>query len=273
MKIMATSFKRSHAGTAALSAPRHHWPTSLPETSGHSWASRGQNLMGSLLLSPGSWCAQGFVCVLQESVSPVLCKFWHLYGGVSGYFLQEGLCHTQVYCTQSPCCWSRPLLTHTSAGHSQTLFWLSLCGVSGSWCALALFEPSERLQQVWSLILNMISPLLPSFWGFSFALGHRVSYFGGIQHSPVEGCSAASYNFGVLAWEDERTSFSAILKFPWEALLRPRCLTNANIQWEWEACSIERLLHHPQVHVGGRPLEIVSCVYTNDWFFWKFFFF
>ena len=27
---------------------------------------------GSLLLSPGSWCAQGFFCVLQESVSPVL---------------------------------------------------------------------------------------------------------------------------------------------------------------------------------------------------------
>ena len=31
--------------------------------------------MGSLLLSPGSWCAQDFVCVLQESVSPVLWKF------------------------------------------------------------------------------------------------------------------------------------------------------------------------------------------------------
>ena len=31
--------------------------------------------MGSLLLSPGSWCAQDFVCVLQECVSPVLWKF------------------------------------------------------------------------------------------------------------------------------------------------------------------------------------------------------
>ena len=29
------------------------------------------------------WCAQGFVCALQESVSPVLCKFWQLYGGVN----------------------------------------------------------------------------------------------------------------------------------------------------------------------------------------------
>ena len=31
--------------------------------------------MGSLLLSPGSWCAQGFVCALQESVFPILWKF------------------------------------------------------------------------------------------------------------------------------------------------------------------------------------------------------
>ena len=29
--------------------------------------------MGSLL-SPGSWCTQGFVCALQETVSPVLWK-------------------------------------------------------------------------------------------------------------------------------------------------------------------------------------------------------
>ena len=30
--------------------------------------------MGSLLPSPGSWCTQGCVCALQESISPVLCK-------------------------------------------------------------------------------------------------------------------------------------------------------------------------------------------------------
>ena len=51
---------------------------------GHSRASLGQSLVGSLLLSPGSWCEEGFVCVLQESVSPVLCKFWRLYGGFIG---------------------------------------------------------------------------------------------------------------------------------------------------------------------------------------------
>ena len=59
MKIMATSFKRPHACTAALSAPDsaagHHQPTPLPETPKHSWTSLGQSLVGSLLLSPGSW--------------------------------------------------------------------------------------------------------------------------------------------------------------------------------------------------------------------------
>ena len=68
-------------------------------------------LVGSLFLSPGSWCAQGFVCALQKSVLPVRCKFRQLYGGVSGDLLQEGLCHTQVYCSQSPWPCSRPLLT------------------------------------------------------------------------------------------------------------------------------------------------------------------
>ena len=89
---------------------------------------------------------------------------------VNGDLLQEGLCHTQVYCTQSPCPCSSPLLTCTSTGDTQTQFWLSLCGVSGSWCTQGIFEPSEHLWQVWSLILNVISLLLPSCWGFSFAL-------------------------------------------------------------------------------------------------------
>ena len=136
VKIMVTSFKRSHACTATFSTPNlaagHRHPTPLPEIPRHSWGSLGQPLVGSLLLSPGSWCAQGFVCTLQESVSPVQCKFWRLYGGVNGNILQEGLCHTQVYCTQSPCPCSSPLLTRTSTGDTQTQFCLSLYEVSGS---------------------------------------------------------------------------------------------------------------------------------------------
>ena len=73
MKIMATSFKRSHAHTAALSAPNpeagHHQPMPLMETPGHSWASLGQSLVRSLLFSPAFWCAQGSVCAHQAFVS------------------------------------------------------------------------------------------------------------------------------------------------------------------------------------------------------------
>ena len=82
MKIMATSLKRSHACAAALSVPDptagHRRPTSPLETTRHSQASLGQSLVGSPLLSPGSWYTQGFVCALQVSVSPVLWKFYNL---------------------------------------------------------------------------------------------------------------------------------------------------------------------------------------------------
>ena len=154
--------------TAALSAPNpaagHPQPTRLLETPGHSQASLGQTPVKSLLLSPGSWCAHNFVCALQGSVSPVLHKLWRLYDGVNGDLLQEGLCHTQVCCTQSPCPCSRPLLTCTSTGDTQIQFSLSLSGVSGPCCTQGLFEPSECLWRAWGLILNMMSPLLPSCW-------------------------------------------------------------------------------------------------------------
>ena len=68
MKIMATSFKRSHAHTAAFSvldpAADHHQLMPPPETPGHLQASLGQSLVQSLLLSPESWCTQGYVCAL-----------------------------------------------------------------------------------------------------------------------------------------------------------------------------------------------------------------
>ena len=122
MQIMATSFKRSHA---ALSNPNpaagHCRPTSPPETFGHSRTSLGQSLVGSLLLSPGSWHTQAFVCALQESVSPVLSKFWQLYGGIKGNFLQEGLCHSRSTAPRAPapaavCCW--PITLQETYKHS-----------------------------------------------------------------------------------------------------------------------------------------------------------
>ena len=56
-------------------------------------------------------------------------------------------------------------------------FCLSLYGIFGSQCAQGLFEPSEPVCQVWGLILNEISPLLSSCWGFSFVLCSGVHKF------------------------------------------------------------------------------------------------
>ena len=109
-------------------AAGHCQPTPLPETPGHSQASLGQSLVGSLLLSPGPWCTKFCLCP-PRVYFPVLCKFWHLCGGVKGDLLQEGLCHTQVCCTQSPCPCGSPLLTRTSIGDTQTVLSQSLLGL------------------------------------------------------------------------------------------------------------------------------------------------
>ena len=57
--VMVTSFKRTYARTVVFNAPDpmgcHCRPTHLPKASGHSQASLAQSLVGSLLLSPGSW--------------------------------------------------------------------------------------------------------------------------------------------------------------------------------------------------------------------------
>ena len=137
MKIMTTSFKRSHAHTAALNAPDpvagHRQPTPPPETPGHSWASLGQSLVGPLLLSPGSWCAQSFVCGLQQSVSPVLCKFWGLYGGGKWQppsrelMRYSGLLHTDTLALWQA---TPDLYRCRRLSSTQRQVWLSLCGVS-----------------------------------------------------------------------------------------------------------------------------------------------
>ena len=48
--------------------------------------------------------------------------------------------------------------------------------------------------------------------GLHLCLGHGVSFFGKIQHTPVDFCSAAGCDFGVLTGEDECTSFYSSIK-------------------------------------------------------------
>ena len=100
-------------------------------------------------------------------------------------------------------CLQRHLDTHRQVW--LCLLWGHCSVVLGPGAHKVVFVPSEHLWQVWGLILNMIFPLILSCWVCSFALGHGISFFGGIQHSPVDGYSVASCNFRMLAREDACT--------------------------------------------------------------------
>ena len=80
MKIMVTSFQRSHAGTATLSAPDHaaalRQLTPPLESPGHSRASLGQSLVGycSFLLGPD---AHKVLFVPSQRLFPQSCVSFH----------------------------------------------------------------------------------------------------------------------------------------------------------------------------------------------------
>ena len=153
----------------ATSDPRLHWRLPDPPQT----PTGKSRTVSCGVTVPFSWVLVHKVLLCPpRDYFPVLCKFWQLYGRVKGNLLPEYLCHTH---TQSPCPCSRPLMTCTTTGDTQTQFCLSLCGGPGSWCPQGLFEPSEHLWQEWDLILSVNLCLLPPCWGFSFALGRGVS--------------------------------------------------------------------------------------------------
>ena len=93
----------THCCTQCLRPCSRPLPTHA--STGDSWTLMGKS--GSVscgVTAPFSWvlvCTSFCLC-LSRVYFPVLCKSWLLYGGVNGNLLQEGLCHTQVCCTQSP---------------------------------------------------------------------------------------------------------------------------------------------------------------------------
>ena len=127
MKIKVTSFQSPmhvllHSGPQPCSRP----PLTHASTA-DSWTLLGKT--GSVsygVTAPFSWVlVHTRFCLCPPRVYfPVLCKFWQLYGGVNGDFLQEGLCQTQVCCTQIPCPCNSPLLTCISIRDTQTQFCL-----------------------------------------------------------------------------------------------------------------------------------------------------
>ena len=165
---MVTSLKRYQACTAALSSPSPAAGQRPPLRLCRRFLDTHRQVsVGSLFLSTWSLCPRFCLCPSRVYFL-FLCQVWQLYSGVNGHLLQQDLCHMH---TQNPRSCGGPLPTHTSTGDAQTQFYLSLCGIPGSWCAPGLFEPSEHLCWEWGLILKVNLPLLPSYWGFSFALG------------------------------------------------------------------------------------------------------
>ena len=121
-------------------------------------------------------------------------------------------CTSQVCCSQSLGPWGRPLLTCAFAGSRSGSV---SCGVPGFWCAQGF---------IWAFRASLVSMGFDSKCNFTsptFFLGLLLCpwtwaiFFGGIKHSPVNGYSAVSCNFGVLPGEDERMClYSAILVPP-----------------------------------------------------------
>ena len=177
MKVKATP---SEGPTHALprSVPpacsSHHRPTPPPGTPGHSWASLG-HVWGhcSFLLGPS---AHKVLFELSKSLFPspgyVLAALWWGYWRPPprGLMPRPGLLNPEPLPLRQATADPHLLRRHSHSSGSASV---------GSWCIQGLFEPSKHLWWAWGLILNAILPLLPSCWGFSFALGNGVSLFVG----------------------------------------------------------------------------------------------
>ena len=163
------------------------------------------------VVGPGTfatgWELLWYIC------SPVCgLSAWQLYAGAKGDLLKEDLGHTlrlPGLLQPEPLSHGRSLPTSTSAGDTQTQVWLSLLWgatvpLLWSWCTQGCVCALQASLAVWDLILNMAAPLLASCWGSPLPLGAGYLFLVG---SNILLLMVVSCNFGVLAEEDERTSF------------------------------------------------------------------
>ena len=117
MKIMVTSFKRAHAGTASLSTPDlaagHLQPTPLPETPGPSRASLGQSIW---VTAPFSWVlVHNILFVPSKSLFPPSCV--NSGSSMVRLMVTSSKRAYAIPMSAAPC--GRPLLTRTSTGDTK----------------------------------------------------------------------------------------------------------------------------------------------------------
>ena len=172
---------RTSAAGVPISTVSHCRSRLSQETLQHQQVGLVQSPVGSLLLAPGSWCVQDFVCAFRVSVSQS--------------------CESPVIKS----CWS-------SKSDSLVLLPDSQAGKPDM--GLRTFTTVGELPRLWAAYpavmgfdFTMAMSLLLSRCGFSFVFGRGVSFFGGFQHPPVGGCSITTCTFGVLTKGDECTSF------------------------------------------------------------------
>ena len=160
MGLMATSSKRPYH--TQVSCTQNPCPCSRPLLTRTSTRDIQTQFWLSLCGVSGSWCAQGFVCALQESVSPVLWKFWWLYGGVNGNFSKRAYAIPRSAAPEPLPLRQAAADPYVHRRHSNTQRQVCSVSVESPGAHKVLFEPSEYLWCVWGLILNAILPLLSS---------------------------------------------------------------------------------------------------------------
>lgn len=103
-------------------------------------------------------------------------------------------------------CWPLPLRrppNHAKTDRSGSVSCGGHCSFSVSWCTQVLFCALQTFH-IWFQVIHAschLFGLLLCPWR------EEISFFGGIQHPSVDGCSTAGWDFGVLAGEDECTFF------------------------------------------------------------------
>ena len=121
------------------------------------------------------------LCSLQRSVSPVRVSSGSSMVGLMATSSKKANATARSAAPRAPASvagHSWPIL-HRRHSNTQRQVWLSLCGIS--WWAQVF---------VWALRASLVGMVFDSkhnfapptiLWGFSFAVGHRVSFFVGIQ--------------------------------------------------------------------------------------------
>ena len=156
-----------------------------PETPGHSGASLGQSLVGSLLLSPGSWCTQVgvfFVCVcaLLESIFQSCVSSGSSMVGIMATSSKRAYVISRFGAPRAPAPWQATADLYFYTRHSHTVLAQSLWG-------LWVMVYTRFVWALWTSVecmgFDSKSEFAPPtiLLGLLLCHGYRVSFFGGIK--------------------------------------------------------------------------------------------